>query len=52
MTEAMLFAAIANKLTGMKEAASVGGLFHFKTKTTSTRQQRQNWRSQLLATSR
>jgi hypothetical protein len=29
MTEAMLFAAIANKLNGMNEAASVGGLFYF-----------------------
>ena len=30
MTEAMLFAAIANKLNGMNEAASVGGLFRFR----------------------
>jgi hypothetical protein len=33
-------------------AASVGGLFHFKSKTTSTRLQHRNWRSQALTTNR
>src|ERR1019366_10745354 len=33
-------------------AASVGGLSHFKSKTTSTRLQHRNWRSQALTTNR
>src|ERR1019366_242443 len=40
------------KETHLQSPASVYGLFHFKSKTTSTRLQHRKWRSQALSTNR